>query len=165
MLSEPACEKPGWDRPPRGLEAAPACFCPMGNIFAVSASDDRRESGEGRRRWDPKERGARPEFPALPPLTKVRGLHTSSLCLAVLCGAELSRLLCHTDNHCPLGKPRLLTKLEPVMRPLPNYPLARQSSILSAASSQAAANSKNSCLAAPSFSPSASFRYFAASSR
>ena len=59
----PACEKPGWDRPPRGLEATPACFCPMGNIFAVSASDDRRERGEGRRRWDPRERGTRETRP------------------------------------------------------------------------------------------------------
>jgi hypothetical protein len=38
-------------------------FCPMGNIFAVSASDGRRERGEGRRRWDPRERGTRETRP------------------------------------------------------------------------------------------------------
>jgi len=46
-----------------------------------------------------------------------------------------------------------------------HYPLARQSSILSAASSQASANSKNSFLSAGLSAASASFRYSAACSR
>ena len=33
--------------------------------------------------------------------------------LVLLAVADLLRLLCHTDNHCPLDKARLRTKLEP----------------------------------------------------
>jgi len=61
-----------------------------------------------------------------------------------------------------LGQKRTLKKRKPEC---PNYPLARQSSILSAASSQASANSKNSFLAAGSSAASASFRYSTACSR
>ena len=39
--------------------------------------------------------------------------------------ADLLRLLCHTDNHCPLGKARLLTKLEPHERSDPHPRLCR----------------------------------------
>src|SRR5215472_19056104 len=53
----------------------------------------------------------------------------------------------HAESVSAKGQKRTLKKRKPEC---PNYPLARQSSILSAASSQASANSKNSFLAAGS---------------